>query len=174
LQWATLSTARSYSLLGTGTTTSGSTVTVSGISGINSIYVLISGVSSDTASATISLRINTDTATNYSSYGIRVIPTTIYALSNSDTWNLAATDRVRLSQNDAATSTVSGGVSIEGCNSSGLKLFTVIGGSTPGTNNATQNITGGSYSGTSTVSSISLNTSVGSFDAGSFLVYGSA
>jgi hypothetical protein len=175
LKWAAVpAAAQNFSLLGTGTTTSGSTVTVSGISGINSIYVLIVGVSTDTTSSTISLRINTDTGTNYASYGVRLVPTATYALSNADTWSLTGTDRLRLSQNDAAASTLNGLVSIDGCNSAGLKLCTVIAGSTPGTNNATQNMYGGSYSGTSTVSSISLNTSSGSFDAGSFLVYGSA
>ena len=175
LKYATpTATAKSYSLLGTGTTTSGSTVTVSSISGISSIYVLIVGVSTDTASSTISLRINTDTGANYASYGVRLVPTATYALSNADIWTLTGTDRLRLSQNNEAASTVSGLVSIDGCNSSGLKLLTVIAGSTPGATNATQNAYGGSYSGSSTVSSISLNTSSGSFDAGSFLVYGSA
>jgi hypothetical protein len=64
---------------------------------------------------------------------------------------------------------------IDGCNSSGLKMITSIAGANlSGGTAALRKHAFGSYSGSSTVSSVSLTTVGGTFDSGNFLVYGSA
>jgi len=168
--------APSYSLLGTGTTTSGSTVTVSGISGINSIYVLFKDVSTNSASQSFySFRLNGDSTTKYQYYGNEVVYNSSYAPTYVGTQSLAAQTQVTFTSSFAAASVMAGGIAIEGCNSSGVKPFTVFGNTTlaAGTNIRYNNLIG-TYDGTSTISSISLLCDAGSFDAGSFLVYGSA
>jgi hypothetical protein len=176
LKWATPSgAAKSYSLLGTGTLTSGSTVTVSGISGIDSIYILISGASTSVTDSTIGFRINGDTATNYNYFGIAVTPDTTYANTAFSNNELTSTDRWRLAQSSTATSVLSGGITIEGCNSAGTKMVTsVAGSSTGGGTYNTQRTLNGYYTSSSTVSSVSLFIASGAFDAGAFYVYGSA
>jgi len=50
---------------GTGTLTSGSTVTVSGISNMDSIWVVIDKASNTAGNTQVNLRINSDTGNNY-------------------------------------------------------------------------------------------------------------
>jgi len=180
LKWATpTAPAQNFSLLGTGTTTSGSTVTVSGISGINTIYIVLRQVSTNTAGSFLSLQFNTDSSALYSFAGVQ----NLYTISGSTTQfastNTTNGSAISLSSlpTGTADATVSGVIRVDGCNSAGLKTFTYSGGSNStaaSSNNGYQNMRGGAYAGTSTISSVSLLTDTGTFDAGSFLVYGSA
>jgi len=178
LKWATpTAAARSYSLLGTGTTTSGTTVTVSGISGINSIYILLQGVSdSGTGQPQVNLRINGDTGANYNATGIENIYSTSYYSNDFNLRDGSGATSIKIGNySTVAASEMRGGIIIEGCNSSGLKMITTMTASSKsGGAGQYQMFTVGSYSGTSTVSSVSLITAGTAFDAGNFLVYGSA
>lgn len=173
LKWATPATTKNFSLLGTGTLTSGTTVTVSGISGRDQLAIALKGCSAGASSA-IGLQINTDTGANYYYYGFSVVPGASYATSiinsinsNNDRWDIA-----QLSTN--AASTASGFIMIHGCNTAGLKMIqNTTGTSAAGGNSAASYANGGWWSGTGTVTSISIMCTTGPFDAGSFEVYGS-
>jgi len=169
LKWATASTP-SFTLLGTGTTTSGSTVTVSGISGINQILVYFNAMRCNTAGAEFRLRLNGDTASNYTGSLVR-----FNVGSSNNSTDISNTTFFRLATTSASTDTIGGGVMLFGGNSTNTKIVTINSGpSYTGTTGGISYVGNGYYSGSSTISSVSVVVSTGAFDSGSFLVYGSA
>ena len=175
LKWATpTATAQSFSLLGTGTLTGASTITVSGISGINDLQVNVIGASSASASAQVAMQFNTDTGANYYRYGSEVYWPTVYTSGQMTQLN-GATNFIRIGiMSTNAASVVSGYLTLRGCNSTGKKMFTAAGtANAGGGTDQTSYSLGGYYNSASTISSVSLTTS-GNFDAGTFEIYGSA
>jgi hypothetical protein len=71
LKWATPSaTGDNFTLLNSGgTSLSGATTTISGISGKGKIYIIIENCSSASAGGTVDLRINSDSGSNYFTVG---------------------------------------------------------------------------------------------------------
>jgi hypothetical protein len=149
-----------YQLLNAGgTSLSGSSVTISGISAKNSLYVYWTGLST-TGNHTIYLRLNSDTGNNY---------TTCYfgtAIGNGFT-NPSSYFNILRTGDQSYSHT--GFAQIDGTNATGLKLF-----SSQNTSNddGSAQITIGRYVGTSTISSITVLPSAGTFDAGTIFVYG--
>jgi hypothetical protein len=180
LSWATpTAPAASYSLLGSATLSSGTTVTISGISGMNKLYVFISNGTTNTAGDNIGIRFNTDTGSNYVTNTIEVQPgasyaanmvNTLYGIGSSQTY-------IRLGKmSGAQQSVIYGSAFVDGCNSSGLKMVVFNGsGDQAGSSGQSFQVGQGWYTGTSTISSVSAVTSGGNFDQfGDFRVYGSA
>jgi hypothetical protein len=168
LKWAT--PARSYSLLNAGGTalTGATTITVSGISGMNSLLVQVAGASSANASAYIDIKFNGDaTAANYKFAGVDLYSGTNLEI-NSQSGGRFPIGRTGTSAADA----LSGGAFIEGCNSSGVKAGWISGGGAGSLSRA--EMTYAIYAGTSTISSVSVNSGSGNFDAGTIYVYGAA
>lgn len=164
---------KNFSLLGTGTLTGAATITVSGISGIDDIYVIVKGASSANQ-ATINLRINTDTGSNYYRYGPEFTFSTAYSSANFSADGFASSSW-RFAYMGSATSLVHGYAVIRGCNTSGKKMVFSSGNATAGGGNGqTAYFLGGYYDSASTISSISLFSDSGNFDAGTFEVYGAA
>lgn len=178
LKWATpTAVAASYSLINSGGTalTGAGTITVSGISGIGSLMVLVKGASSASASSEITMRFNSDSAANYNTFGMSNTVSTSYTVSNfSVANNLAATTIYWGRQDSSAAGAVYGFLNMTGCNSTGIKAYTAGSSGDGGSQGAAQNNLGGTYTGTSTISSVSIISSVGNFDAGTIYVYGSA
>jgi len=178
--WATATAAgTSWSLLNSGGTalTGASTITVSGISGKDKIMILFKNASATTAGETIKVRLNTDSGSNYYSFG----PTLTFSSSYNAGNFQAIEGDVQTAINCATMSTgadsrVTGSCLITGCNSSGTKIYQSIAGATQGSGNgATPNFLGGYYDSSSTISSISMVASgSGSFDQGTVYVYTSA
>jgi hypothetical protein len=74
-----------------------------------------------------------------------------------------------------ANSTASGYLQVSGANTSGIKLAHGVGGADPAGGNAgVQYAVGGSWSGSATVSTVSIISEFGNFDAGTIFVYTSA
>jgi hypothetical protein len=174
--WATPSGSNSnWSLLNAGGTslTGAATITISGISGREAILVLFKLASSANSGSVIGVRMNGDTAGNY------------YYSQNSFSVNTAYTPSViegifRDGENfvrlgtmpDINTGQVNGHLLIQGCNTSGLKVFQGAGAGNTGTNNGqAQSVVGGYYNSSSTISSISLFSNLGNFDNGTLYVY---
>lgn len=177
LRWGSApASAQNFSLLGTGTTTSGSTVTVSGISNIGTLMIVLEGVGSNTANTRISARFNADSGFNYNVSIAQIQPQSTYAAGNFTSNNNTGADRIDIGRTATNTSgTVNGALLLQGCNSSGSKVFMVSGGgATGGTPDNIMYFGGGYYTGSSTISSVSLITNTGSFNAGVYRVYGSA
>ena len=66
------------------------------------------------------------------------------------------------------------GLMVQGCKSVGLKVFQTIGGASPVASSGYHNLYTGYYSGTAVITSVSIFSDTGNFDAGTVYVYGSA
>jgi hypothetical protein len=170
--WATAAGGGSnWSLLNAGGTalTGAATITVSGISGKDKIMVLLANASAS-ASSRITIRVNTLTTSIYYSFGISlsggVLDSTGGAATYIDMGAMQATNAGK----------VSGGATLTGCNSSGVKQFIAFGsGSNEGTGTAQEGKWWQGYVDLSaTISSISVFSDTGNFDAGTVYVYTSA
>jgi hypothetical protein len=169
--WATPSgSSPNYQLLNSGgtTLTGDTTITISGISGKNSLLVYVTGASSANSGAVFTLRMNADSA-NYVQLGGAAYSDS----SNFFTPDDGATNGVNLGRigGNSAANTCKAFVKIDGANAAGLKVFSSNGNVT-GTSDARSYAMQGYYSGTSAVSSISIVSSSGNFDAGTIYVYG--
>lgn len=177
LEWGSVAATKTYSLLGTGTLTSGSTVTVSGISGIDSIFILIQGAFLTATNTFISMVINGDTATNYEEAGAYFIGLNSYSpsLANGTGGASPYISIGRTSLTSGVGGAVYGAVSIFGGATAGKKVFQVATGvSNNGVNGQGQMYQGGGvWNNTATITSISLQTG-GTFSNGTFKVYGAA
>jgi hypothetical protein len=166
----------SWTLLNSGGTalTGAQTITVSGISGKNKILMLISGASSANASSFIDVRLNTDTGNNYQSHGWFIVNASGYASSNfgGESSTQSAINIARMGS--SATSTVHGSILLDGCNTTGVKSFQASGAMVESFDGGRIYNTSGYYNSASTISSISLVSSTGNFDAGTIFVYTSA
>jgi len=171
--WATAGAAApSFSLLNTGgTALTGSTeITISGISGQNQLFLQITDASSANANSSFFVRLNGDTGANYTSLGGQM------QSSPEPTNNVDTTAGLLLCpMSNNAASAISASILLNGCNSTGFKVGMTAGGSSSaGGNNGSIVTTGGIYKGTSVITSISVRSSTGNFDAGTLYVYGSA
>jgi hypothetical protein len=178
--WATPAvpvTGANWSLLNSGGTalTGATTITVSGISGKDKIMILIAGGSA-AAQSIITTRLNADSGSNYGYQGLGMEIQETYLDSNFFTKSETAADSFRFcTQANNTNSTFSGYILISGCNSSGVKIMNQVGAVSRGTGRDAQyNLIGGNYNGTSTISSVSILSSSGNFDAGTIYVYTSA
>ena len=179
LKWTTPAAGggANWSLLNTGGTalTGAATITVSGISGKDKIMVLVQSASAG-ASSEIDFRFNTDSGSNYSGFGMFFRGDSTYDANQIRSYANASTSVANFArQGNNASDVVSGGITITGCNASGVKAFQVAGaGSAPGGFQNHTYIGQGIYTGSSTISSISILSSSGNFDAGTIFVYTSA
>jgi hypothetical protein len=178
LKWATpTATSENYTLLNTGgtTLTAASTITVSGISGKNSLMILIDGASSGGADS-IALRFNTDSGTNYRPFGIRNEINDSYTVAAFGSEHSAAAgtrDKITVANLGAGADTAFAYCFITGCNSSGAKVWQSAGGVNGANTGKRQFITGGLYESASTISSVSV-VAASNFDAGKVFIYQSA
>jgi hypothetical protein len=164
LEWgtATASATDNFQLLNAGGTalTGAATITVSSISNINRIYVRIIGASSVSASSYFLFRMNTDSGANYE-----------HAITGSDNEaNTAANNFLLGRMGTAAGDSFNGFFLIDGTNAAGRKPFQGIGVGNGGS--ARWYNVSGSYFGTSTISSVSIISETGNFDAGTIYIYG--
>jgi hypothetical protein len=163
-----------FSLLNSGGTalTGAQTVTVSGISGKNTLWIWVDQIDSASASSTFSLRLNTDTGSNYRSVGPKGLAGSAnanYENNHTLTTGFAFAFQDQASANDPGTM----GCYIFGANSSGPKMIDLKGyGTSTRSANYQYNIQG-FYNSASTISSVSIFSSVGNLQTGRVYVYGS-
>lgn len=175
LKWAAPAAGANWSLLSS-TALSGSTTTVSGISGKDKIMILINGASSNTGSATISVRLNGITTYSYYFYGTTWNAPATYSANFLSSVGPGTPDNVIPIGNigSSAGGLVSGYCFITGCNSSGVKIFEAAGGGNSGGSTQVSYNTGGYQGGSAVISNVSVFCDTGSFDAGTVSVYTSA
>lgn len=176
LKWSAPAGGSNWSLLNSGgTSLTGTSVTISGISDKDKIMILVSGLSTTFASgSTVQVRLNGDTASNYYAYGslIRnsgaVDSMVLEVNENQSRINLAQTS-------NNTSSTASAGLTITGCNSNGVKQFIGSGGSEDATGSGNSNrAIQGYYNSASVITSITILASGDTMDAGTVFVYASA
>jgi hypothetical protein len=182
LKWATPATpvtAKSFSLISSTAMTGSSTVTISGISGMDEIFITAVGWSAAAGNLAF-LRLNTDSTNKYYFAGHRSTIFSSYTVNDFGRNDSGAPDAISYynigSQSNNAASAGSFGIRISGCNTSGIKMLSHVAGATASSGFNQDLISGqGMYSGTSTISSISIvNGSSVNFDAGTLYVYGAA
>lgn len=165
--------APNYALINTGGTalSGSSTVTISGISGKNDLYIFIAGAQGGDGNnyATLTFRVNTDTGSNYEYVGQ-------YFYDTGTSGNAPLANNV---QSSGTTSIALGGhktpvtfaMTIQGANSAGVKPVQFVGAGLIANDYNARISAQGAYKGTSAISSISLISS-GNFNAGTIYVYG--
>jgi hypothetical protein len=165
--WAAGGSTPNYALINTGGTalTGAATVTVSGISNKNDLYVFITGLSAGGGS-NIGIRFNTDSNNNYELIWYNWSPSPATLTGQAYT----AQSNFQVGYLDGAADTATYVLTLSGANAAGRKPFTSIGYS--GATSANNRIINGAYFGTSTISSISVVSSSGNLDAGTIYVYG--
>ena len=175
--WATPSgSSATYTLLNAGGTalTGAATITISGISNVENIFVFITNGSTSGTNSFIGIRLNGVTTGSYSYFNGMVLGTSTWGTANiigqSDTtetyFPIGRTS-------DDATSVFHASCQISACKTTGFKMmqgqFGANSGGGAGVNNR-HNTSGGHLS-TTTITSVSLFTSTGNFDAGTMYVY---
>lgn len=183
LKWGTVSAGVSnWTLLNAGGTslTGATTVTVSGISNQKQILVLVSGASSANANAWIRLQINTDTAANYSQFGMWIQardPYDVNILQNVANYSTATSIDLGKTGSNAGGQ-VSGAAFIDQADQTGWKRLSMTAAGTDATHSGNFGPIGlatqGFYEGSAAVSSISIVSSSGNLDAGTVYVLGGA
>jgi filamentous hemagglutinin family protein len=180
-EWTTPAAAAgtSWTLLNAGGTalTGAQTISVSGISSKNDLFIVFTGASSASAQTEIRIRFNGDAAANYQTFGLKNSnPTTYASTTTFNEENQSANNHIRLAQTTSnANSTASGYLRVSGANTSGIKMAYGVGGADPAGGNAgVQYAVGGSWSGSATVTSVAIISEFGNFDAGTIFVYTSA
>jgi hypothetical protein len=155
-------------------------VTISGISGKDKILVMVTAASPDSGSNNCfpRLRLNSDTGSNYYYNGFMTIGNSTYS-SDSFISNFGNPDTsfplTRMSTQPASEAYAY--ALFTGCNSSGVKTIQMSGGSTRGGGTEQRSFSyGGYYSGSSTISSVTLfaDGAFSNYDAGTIFVYTSA
>jgi hypothetical protein len=163
-----------WSLLNAGGTalSGSSTVTVSGISGKDKIWVLIDSATTGTGSASVALRVNTDSGSNYVQIGFRNELASSYNVSGYSAQSTLTATEMSVATTGGSGVIANGLIMLTGCNASGVKQYSLFG-SGNGTAGMRQMWRGGVYTGSSTISSISV---IGdyNFTGGTVYVYTSA
>jgi hypothetical protein len=174
LKWASpTGTNYSYSLINAGGTalTGASTITVSGISGKNFLAVCVDGVSSASSSSMIKLRFNADATSKYGQAGtymkntdqIRGYVVPLDGNVNFEVFQMSGAD----------VSTATSYMTFTGTAGTGAKLGTILTyGNSAGGGDFMAPMTNCIYTGSSAITSVSLISGTGNFDAGTLYVYG--
>lgn len=150
-----------------GTSLSGTTTTISGISAKDKIMIVVTNASTNTDNS-VTVRFNGDTGSNYYNYGVA------WGRTNNNGFASTPATYVQLAFVAAASENGFGYLLLTGANSSGVKVYQSTGGATDNAGAASYTI-GGYYDSSSTISSISIfATNSGSFDNGTVRVYTSA
>jgi hypothetical protein len=167
-----------WSIVNSGGTalTGATTITVSSISGADKLMVLVSGASTTSGGSSYSIRFNADSGTNYINVGAFLEFPTSYSTNNFSVINDVAANQITLgSPSSNAGSALSGWLMLTGGNAAGVKQYWSSANATPSTGNGQINgQIGGIWSGSATVSSVSIISASGNFDAGTIYVYKSA
>jgi hypothetical protein len=173
IKWALPAAAStSFSLLNAGgtTLTGAQTVTVSGISGMDKLYIYIAGFSSASATSTFYLRLNGDTGSNYLNYGT-------FAVYTSGEPNYervgSTTSGFFLGRVAGAAQSGNAGITILGCKSGGVKVADIKGSGSDESNSRMYS-TNSMYNQTGAITSVSVFSDTGNLDAGTIFVYGSS
>ena len=170
LKWAAAAGGGlNYTLINTGGTalTGASTITISGISNVENVLILVTG-GSIASTGSIGLRINSDSGSNYVYQGFR----TLVGVANGTGTPVGSTGATSFNilNCNSSTDTFVFGTHIFGCKSTGFKSINSLAGQVNNTDQSFQ--INGMYLGSAALTSVSLISGGGNFDAGTVYVYG--
>lgn len=174
LKWATATaTPQNFTQIGsTVTMTGASSFTISGISGMNALLVQFFDVGAAT-SIQLGVRPNNNTTgSNYQYASLAMQMPTIYAQTQIVAENSNSTSMIQLGQADFGY--FSGYIMLQGCNSSGVKVFNSFGGSNQTASRYLYS-TGGHFISSAAITSMTILTGGGqNFTGGNYRIFGSA
>jgi hypothetical protein len=165
-----------WTLLNAGGTalTGAATITVSSLSA-KELLILIIGASSANSTSSISVRLNTDSAANYSNVGFYINAASAYSSGNRQGDGTFSGDTSipvgRMSDAAGGTSQVFGSVYIDKTDTTGFKMTQTVGGGDSSAQQILQTRMG-IYEASAAITSISVRSSSGDFDAGTVYVMG--
>jgi hypothetical protein len=171
-EWATPSSGYNpnYVLLNSGgTSLSGASVSITGISGKNDLFIYFTAASMTAANKSINLTFNSDTGANYNVTGI--IYSQLPAISRQINTGLSNFRLVADSQSGSHNFYCM--MTVTGCNSSGIKIMNAYVANDIVESGSEVYLGSGYYAGSSTISSVQITTN-GTFDAGTVYVYTTA
>jgi hypothetical protein len=145
--------------------TGATTITVSGLSNLSRISILVNGASSANASSFFTIRLNSDSTANYGYGGLFNSAGTL-----SSTSNISSTSIPFARQGNNAADVATGIVNLEGTFASGMVQYN-LGSAFTGTLGEAYNWSG-FYVSSAQITSVSINSTTGNFDAGSIIIYG--
>jgi hypothetical protein len=178
LKWVTPAGGGNFTLLNTGGTalTGAATITVSGISGADQIFVLVQSASSASASSFFRIRFNGDSGNNYQYASTYIDNPSSYSAAFLGSEAASASSGLYFGKlTGSASSAMNGYLMMSGCNASGVKVCHFTAGPTTASSNAGSMNSGGAvYNSASTISSVSIVSETGDFDAGTIYVYTTA
>jgi hypothetical protein len=176
--WATPSgNNANFTLVNTGgTALSGvSTVSISGITNANQLLVIVDTAIMGSSGNAMDFFINGDTASNYYGTYFNVTSTATYNPAAFQSYSLQGTAPRVGEQSNNASSGISMSAYITGGNSSGQKVFTIVGGANGyGGTGQYSKIQMGQYNSSSTISSITITSVSANWTGGTIYVYKSA
>jgi hypothetical protein len=177
VKWAAASATKSYALLSTQALTGAASYSITGLSGYDNLLVTLDAAAVTNTMTTIRMTFNNDTTSTYGMYGGKFDVTSSYNYNNTSNWSNSQTNGIDLASTGNLTGSLgSAYLFITGANASGVKAYTGAKGTYP----ASSNIGGGGYfggtfSGTSVISSIQINNSAATnFVGGTMKIYGAA
>jgi len=177
LKWAAAAAGPTgFTLLNAGGTnlTGAATITVSGIS-VKKLMIIVDGASSVSAGSFFSFRLNGDTGLNYTVGGARIDFPSAYAASMGDTYTgYSGTDGILFARMSGVAASVAGGsLFVDMTDTSGWKPYSVMGGADASGNNSQRLVYGqGIYEASAAITSVSVVSDTGNFDAGKIYVLG--
>lgn len=177
MKWATPAAGGTlWSIINSGGTTlnGNSSVTISSISGANQLMILIVGATNNGNDAESRLRFNADTGSNYYCFGGDLVSKSTYngnALTEAIT--TPARTSIDMGYNGAAANVTTGYLMVSGGNGAGVKMFNGNSVATfnGGSESHSKIAQGGYYDSASTISSVNISCSAGTFDGGTIYVY---
>ena len=176
--WATPSGSNAnFTLVNTGGTalSGSSTVSISGITNANQLLIIVDTATMGSSGNAMDFFINGDTASNYYGTYFNVTSTATYNPAAFQSYSLQGTPPRVGEQSNNASSGISMSAYITGGNSSGQKVFTIVGGANGyGGTGQYSKIQMGRYNSSSTISSITITSVSAQWTGGTIYVYKSA
>ena len=173
LKWAAPSAAgANFSLISTTNTTSGTSVSITGLSGYNHLFFRFSGITS-TATEVFQITLNSvSTGSKYSQSGLNISGQTTYDV-NLIQQSANVGNSISCTNTSSTAQITRGYMTILGANSSGLKIVTTNLGVNAMATATANNYQGIVFDDTNVISSFQIKTNFGNFNAGTIQVYGS-
>jgi hypothetical protein len=175
IKWAAPSSTEVYSLINTGGTalTGSTTITVSGLNS-DKLFIVMLGASITGTARDISFRFNSDTGSVYDSGGMLTNAAAAYDAGNFSTYSQIAGDQVYFVKTSSNANCVfNSTISVSACKSTTIRPFSGSAGANAAGGNGQQGqVFGGVYYGTAAITSFSVISSSGNFDAGTIYIYG--
>ena len=168
--WAAASApAQAWINISTTTTNTGSSYTITGLSGYKSLRIFFNGISQNgTTAPFLRVQFNSDTGSNYSQFGSEIQGGT------TDDYNKVASDTYLTfgRQSTTASDEVVGYLTVDGCAGTDDKIGLIMSGAS-GTTSKRSIRSGFRYNASAAISSITVFWSAGSFDTGTIDIWGS-